>query len=222
MRDVEIQAPSHINILPLEDSVGRARFESPTFITASVLTEGVEGSPRKKQKHDRGSREDRWRVAIGQLLHEKEDDPGSDAMPEVGTLGFAVYVSSGPQTKTSPTKGVKGTPRATGTRKRNKNSASDAEDGLDVDISGFKSEEDRWSPPPADDSLDIPGELLLARETKNATVYWPARIIEYRPPKERTESGGYLLEFLDNSQISVPRHFFFTAEEDGFTTCKVY
>jgi hypothetical protein len=151
-------------------------------------------------------------VAIGKLLQDKEDDPGSDAMPEVGTLGFAVYVSSG----TSPTKS------ATATRKGNKTSASDAEDEIDVDISDFKKEEDRWSPPPADDSLDIPGELLLARETKNSTVYWPARIIEYVPPEQRTETGGYLVEFLDSTQIVVPRQLFFTSEEDGFTTCKVY
>ena len=209
-----------MNILSLEDSVQRARFDSPTFVTALTFTENMEGSPRKKQKHDRGDKGDLWGVAVSELLQEKEDDQGSDVMPEVGTLGFAAYVSSGPP---SPTKSVKGTPQSKGTGKKNAQSVSDAEDEFDMDVSdAVKREEDRWSPPPADDSLEIPGELIFAREKPSSAYYWPARILEYVPPKKRTQEGKYRLEFLDNLVLVVARKSFFTSEEDGFNTCKVF
>jgi hypothetical protein len=211
-----------MNILSLEDSVQRARFDFPTYVTASAFTENIEGSPRKKQKHDRGDQKERWRVAVAELLKEKEDDQGSDAMPEVGTLSFVAYVSSAPLSNASPTKSVKGTPRAKGTGRRNAKSASDAEDESDIEILDFKREEDRWSPPPADDSLEIPGELLFARDKQSSAFYWPATILEYVPPKKRTQEAKYRLEFLDSMVLDIPRKLFFTSEEDGFTTCKVF
>lgn len=199
----------------------RARFDSPTFVTTLAFTENVEGSPRKKQKHDRGDQEERWGVAVAELLQEKEDDQGSDVMPEVGTLGFSVYVSSTPLSNASPTKSVKGTTQAKGTGRGNAKSASDAEDEFDMEILDFKREEDRWSPPPADDSLEIPGELIFAREKPSSGFYWPAMILDYVPPKKRTQEGKYRVEFLDNTVLDVSRKFFFTSEDDGFTTCKV-
>lgn len=199
----------------------RARFDSPTFVTALSFTENMEGSARKKQKYDRGDKEELWGVAVAELLQEKEDDQGSDVMPEVGTLGFAAYVSSGPLSSASPTKSVKGTPQPKGIDRKNTKSVSDAEDGFDMEISGFKREEDTWSPPPADDSLEIPGELIFARENPSSAYYWPARILEYVPPKRRTQEGMYRLEFLDNLVLVISRKCFFTSEEDGFTTCKV-
>lgn len=221
VKTIEIREPCHMNILSLEDSAQRARFEHPTFVPASSFTENMEGSPRKKQKHDRGDQEDRWGVAVAQLLHEKEDDQGSDVMPEVGTLGFAAYVSSAPISSASPAKSVKGTPRTKRAGRGNAKSASDTEDEFEMEISDFKREEDRWSPPSADDSLEIPGELLFARDRQSSTIYWPARILEYLPPKKRTQEGKYRLEFLDNMVLDIPRKLFFISEEDGFTTCKL-
>jgi hypothetical protein len=204
-----------MNILSLENSMQRARFDFPTFVTGTSFFEDLQGSPRKKQKHDRGNQEDRWGAAVAELLQEKEDDQGSDAMPEVGTLGFVAYVSSAPL---SP---AKETPRAKGMGKGNAKRVSDPADDFDVEISDFKCDEDRWSPPPADDSLEIPGELLFARDRQSSAIYWPAKILKYVPPKKRTQEPKYSLEFLDNTVLEIPRKLFFTSEDDGFTTCKV-
>jgi hypothetical protein len=221
VRNIEIHSPCHMNILSLESSMQRVRFDFPTYVTRSSFFEDLEGSPRKKQKHDRGDQEDRWGAAVAELFQEKEDDQGSDAMPEIGTLGFVAYVSSAPLSNSSPAKSAKATPRAKGTGKGNARRVSDSADDLDMEISDFKHDEDRWSPPPADDSLEIPGELLFARDRQSSAIYWPAKILEYVPPRKRTQEPKYRLEFLDNTVLEIPRKLFFTSEDDGFTTCKV-
>ncbi|KAJ7481118.1 hypothetical protein B0H11DRAFT_2024308 [Mycena galericulata] len=79
----------------------------------------------------------------------------------------------------------------------------------------------RWSPPLPDASLSIPGELVLAREKKHSTLYWPAKILEYCPPTKPTAERRYLVHWVDNTKTDVPRDFFFVYEDEGFGTCRI-
>jgi hypothetical protein len=70
-------------------------------------------------------------------------------------------------------------------------------------------------------SLNIPGELVFAREPRNKNCYWPARVLEYIPKKGRKGIGKYRVEFLDGSKRIIKRDFFYASFEPGFTTCEV-
>jgi hypothetical protein len=222
VKNIEIQDPCELNIQSLNDTLHRPRFDTPTFVTPSDFDEGdLQGSPRKKQKRDRGDLEDRWSVAVAEMIQKKTDEEeGSDDLPEVGTLLFK-FTPSAPVSKASPTKSAKGTPKGNRKGKAPRKSESISEDELDMDFELGPIHVDRWSPPPADDDLTIPGELILARETRHKTTYWPARILQYVLPTKRTQEGKYLVEYLDDTQSAIPRDFFYTTDDDQFATCIV-
>ncbi|KAJ7461598.1 hypothetical protein FB451DRAFT_486214 [Mycena latifolia] len=83
----------------------------------------------------------------------------------------------------------------------------------------------RWSPPPPDSSLSIPGELILAREKKNSTVHWPAKLLGYLPPETRKGTAHYHVQWMDNTVTKpgteIERDMFYVYEDDGFGTCKL-
>ena len=174
-------------------------------------------SPRKKLKYDRADAEERWRVAVTALVQEREDAEESDSLPEVGTLEFT-SVLTGP----SPTKSAKGA-SSMGDRKgqggKRKRNGYDEEDDMDLD--GLTPTAKRWSPVPADDTLQIPGELILAAEKAGETEFWPARILAYLPPKPPRKQGKYRVEFLDTTTKDIPRHWFYSSNDEEFGTCKV-
>lgn len=69
---------------------------------------------------------------------------------------------------------------------------------------------------PVDLSLEIPGELVLARTKKGRKpLHWPARILAF------VESGLYKVEFLDAEVHDLPRSMFYTMDQDEFGTCEV-
>lgn len=199
----------------MANSTGWSRFDSPTFVVSRSSDENVPGSPRKKQKRDRGDLEEEWKKAVAEMLKDKEEaDDDDDDLPEVGAafnfVGLYKPVSAAPLSAVELRGGK-------GKRKR--------KDGLDLDgrdSEGGEGEEkgDRWSPPPADDGLDIPGERVLARDTNGAT-YWPARILAYVPPTSLKEKGGkYEIEYLDGTKDLVTRGWFYTSDDDAFAICK--
>lgn len=85
-----------------------------------------------------------------------------------------------------------------------------------------------WNPsdeaiwPLTDDMLQIPGELIFAMGKGTDRNHWPARVLEYIPPRNpREKEGRYRIEYLDRTTKILKRSSFFTSEEDGFATCKL-
>lgn len=216
VKNVEIQQPCELNIQSLNDPSHRPRFGCPTFVTPSDFdSDDLNGSPRKKQKRDRGDLEERWSVAVAEMVQKKaEEEDGSDDLPEVGTLEFKYILPS-------PTKSAKGTSKGNQRGKAPRKGESVSEEEPDMDPGLEAIYVDRWSPPDADDTLTIPGELILAREGRRQTTYWPARILQYIPPKKWKQEPKYLVEYLDDTKLAIPRDIFYTTDEDQFATCLV-
>ena len=85
-----------------------------------------------------------------------------------------------------------------------------------------KTEDDTWVAPGPDFDLDIPGELILARDhASDSAEYWPAKIVAYVPPTKRTQEPKYEVAFLDQTKRKIPRSWFYVMEEDGFSSCRV-
>lgn len=209
---VEIKTPSIKNTLSKLDMIGRLRFNKPTFISASsVASHGPMASPRKKLKRDRDDLEKQWEAAVCDMIQDEEQEAGSDHLPDIGEA-FNYHFDMTVSTTTVPVPAVvpinmgKGKSKGKGKRKRT----------CDSDDEGF------WEPPPPDEGLDIPGELVLGRERLSKTsVYWPAKIKSYIPPTKRTGQGKYTVIWLDGSEKNIPRDWFYTTDEDGFALCTV-
>lgn len=207
---VELHKPSAQNILPLRNSLGKARFDS-SYAALSMPSRLVKAkelaSPKKKQRQDASDIEDGWHDALATAIAVMEDE---DELPEaglaynVGSLYASASISSEKET----------------------NGNGDMGD-MDVDLDDGR----ELSPPLPDDNLRIPGELVLAVDIKkrqNRSVYWPAKILEYVVPgrptgksKTRVWEGLYRLKYIDETEQTVPRHIFFTSDQDEFGTCKV-
>ncbi|ETW86219.1 hypothetical protein HETIRDRAFT_415183 [Heterobasidion irregulare TC 32-1] len=82
-------------------------------------------------------------------------------------------------------------------------------------------EDDLWISPSCDPFLDIPGELVLSKDKKRSTEYWPAKIEEYIAPPSRVIKPLYRLRFLDETLLDLPRSMFYTTDEEGFFSCKL-
>lgn len=88
-------------------------------------------------------------------------------------------------------------------------------------ITHTAAEETLWVPPLPNPDFEIPGELVLAKEKKSSTQYWPAKIIEYVSPNQRNQKPRYKILFFDHTIKDVTEDMFYTEDQDGFATCKV-
>lgn len=190
---VIVPRPSQINVLPQAGAMGQIRFTSTTFQSNSGAS-----SPRK-----RGSNIlKRWQAALEKMTEEEAQI--NDGFP---TSISALY--SQPQASRTPSK----SPR------KGKRSVSKELSPPPPPSAPF--ERDDWSPPPADDSLSIPGEPVYAKDKKSRRDYWPAEILEYVPPTKRGQKPKYKLRFLDRKELYVTRDMFYAQDESEFATCQV-
>lgn len=199
---------------------GKLRFDASNFICSpSLHADDIRRSPRKKQKRDDADMVVRWQAAVACMLLENEDE--NDGLPNVG-LAYSAgsFYAFGPKVNETRAKEVvkskgKGKGRL---KQRSPPRSSDSISTFPV----LPSSPTRQSPPPCDGLLTIPGELVLAREKKNGSLYWPAKLLEYIPPTRATKKmGNYLVVYLDETQKAIPRDWFFTSSEDGFGSCRV-
>ena len=208
---MEIETPSAKNILSKLDMLGRPRFAKPTFLSpSSISLNEPTASPRKKVKRDHGDLGDiekKWEAAVSEMIQDGEEQAGSDHLPDIGeAFNYQFDVSPAASFNVVHNVGKGSSSKGKGKRKR----TCDSEDEV------------FWEPPPADASLDIPGELVLGREKASKTsAYWPAKIKDYVPPTKRTEQGKYTVIWLDASEQNIPRDWFYTTDEDGFAFCTV-
>jgi hypothetical protein len=149
-------------------------------------------SPKKRQKLDRADLEAKWMAALSEAVYHYEQD-------EVPSLGFLSSVRNVPKYASS----------------------SHVKLGLEDKSSELPAEviPPRWSPPPPDMSLQIPGEMILAREKKTSKLHWPAKIQAYIPPEDCSTPLLYRIQWMDNTTADIPRDFFYALEDDGFGTC---
>ncbi|KAI9466099.1 hypothetical protein BJY52DRAFT_1239398 [Lactarius psammicola] len=79
----------------------------------------------------------------------------------------------------------------------------------------------RWSPPPCDPLLEIPGELVYSLEKKGKSQYWAARVEQYVPPTLPWVPPKYRVRFKDDTFRTVTRDMFYTSDEPEFYTCQL-
>ena len=87
-----------------------------------------------------------------------------------------------------------------------------------------RDEDHYWEPPSPPESLTIPGEAVLCKNSRSEghTVrYWPAKIVKYIPPRRRNGQAKYEVHFFDRETARVSRDYFFTCFEEGFRSCAV-
>ena len=190
---IEISSPSERNIQPMFTSNGNLRFNS----TSNSIGE-VKYSPRKKPKTNLQSN---WQAAVDKMLAEYKIENGG-----LPVLGLAYSGGSSASFTTSEPDTIKKKVKRKGVEKQSS--------------VFFDNVIDRWSPPPPDPTLAIPGELVFAREQKG-TVYWPARLEEYLPPTKPTQKPKFRVRYLDETRQDLVRELFFTSDQDMFSTCKV-
>lgn len=175
---------------------GRVRFNEKNYKTMSGDAAATL-SPRKRRKLDIDTR---WTEARDLMLQEDED--ANEGLPMLLSSHFSRDAS------------FTGNALPTGRSKvADVIVLSDGEDD--------KPQQKSWKPPPRDETLEIPGELVLAREKKMYTDYWPAKLLEYIPPSNPKQHPRYKAQFYDGEVKNIDADWFYTQLDKGFGTCKV-
>ncbi|KAJ3787458.1 hypothetical protein GGU10DRAFT_385855 [Lentinula aff. detonsa] len=210
-----IQNPSADNIRSLTDSLGRPRFGSTS---ARRKPTSVFGSSKKKRKSALSAVNPNWQAAVCEILRDKEDE--DDGLPPIefalsAASRFAsASASQGANSSKRPT-------RITGKKEH------DSDDNEMVDQNASEGYDSDWDPPEADEMLDIPGELVLARSRADRKIaHWPAKLLAYIPPlkpkgRSRRKEPKYRVLWLDDTEQEVPRSWFYACHEPEFGTCEM-
>ncbi|PPQ99359.1 hypothetical protein CVT24_009224 [Panaeolus cyanescens] len=228
---VDIHSPCESNILPKLNDLGVTRFQVPTFHSigrSSLEDAGLLASPRKKAKdnsHERKKEwENKWENAVRKMLDDITAEADSDELPEAAAaFDFSViplYRTFSSISNIGNTISSQGASARSGKgkRKRNEGRSSTEED----DFCHTEDDREVWKPPPVDDDLSVPGELVLAREKNSQSAdYWPAKLIAYVPPKRKTEQPKYTTLWLDGTVKDIPRSWFYTMYQTEYGTCKL-
>ncbi|KAJ4487862.1 hypothetical protein J3R30DRAFT_3279495 [Lentinula aciculospora] len=217
---VRIRNPSVYNIRSLTDSLGRPRFKS----YSSHKNTSVFVSPKKKQKRVHISPVDaNWQAAVREILRDKEDEDEGLPPIEFALSAASRYASASASqsTVTSPKRSAK----IAGRQKR-KGPCSDDNDE-EIDLNATEDIVSDWDSPEPDEMLDIPGELVLARDRADRKIsHWPAKVLAYVPSpkpkgKSRRKDPKYRILFLDDTEQEVPRDWFYASHDPEFGTCEM-
>lgn len=190
--------PSASTILPMALR-GRVRFNERNYKTEGEDVAEMK-SPRKRRKLDVDAR---WTEARDLMLQEDED--ANEGLPMLLSTHFSRDASFT----------VKAT--TTGHSKAVEEIVLSDDEGNPL----TKPQQKPWKPPPRDETLEIPGELVLAREKKMYTDYWPAKLLEYIPPSNPKQRPRYKAQFYDGDVKNIDADWFYTQLDKGFGTCKV-
>lgn len=191
---VKITSPSRYIILPKEDAK----------ITITNCSISPPDDPREAPSHSNVDTQIKSRWAYAFMQVEKEDHMDDESSgPSIGRE-VEIPASASAGRSRSNTNGSKGTKR-----KRADNKPVSVQNG------------DPWLPPSADEAVEIPGELVLAKEKKSKTLFYPAKVIAYEAPKNAKASPLYVVKFMDNFVGGIPRECFYIYEQEEFGTCKV-
>ncbi|OAX37118.1 hypothetical protein K503DRAFT_720231 [Rhizopogon vinicolor AM-OR11-026] len=206
-----ITSPSESNVKPIHNLSGEKNFSRATFQVSSLSSsESSNPPPRKKTKTDIC---ERWEAAVKALEH--ADELKRDGMPEMISAYTGGTFSSEDEDVDDFRGAAPGPPSQGSKAGKGKGKAKVApRDEFEVPT-------DRaWSPPPADPTLQLPGELVLAQAPRTrGNKYWPAQLLSYVPPTKPGGKERYRAKFLDDQEYDLNRDKFWTSEEQEFITC---
>ncbi|KAI5122225.1 hypothetical protein M0805_002713 [Coniferiporia weirii] len=200
---LEISKPSPAVVLSQVDPQRRERFTVNNF---HYLPHADPLLPRI-QTEDSNRVESRWKKACEAML--SADMDMNDGLPS----SLAGLLSQVP--KESPVRGNKGSGRKALVGTRDKGKAR--QDSLTSDLS----EKENSPPPPPDAHVQVPGELVLAKEKRTHHIFWPAVVIGYAPPNSPKAHARYLVKFLDGTELDITRDMFYIYEQEEFGTCQL-
>lgn len=202
-----IQEPSESNVLSLNNAHMQLRFNIDTFHNSPCPVTPTPSS----RKYAVNNIKSRWTLALDEMT--QEDELMNDGLPS----SISAIISQ-----------VK---NASNSQRSDKNKVIAVESRSFVNIGRRRSdatvsrakeqEREVWSPPPPDPQIEIPGELVLAKEKKKKLDYWPAQVLGYISPEIPEQAAKYHIKFLDNVELAVTRDMFYIFEQDEFATCKV-
>ena len=192
-RRLNVSSPSVSNVRSMVLD-GRLRFNENNYRPSRP--DLSQSSPRKKRRLDL---DEAWKEARDIML--KADREGEGMLQEADSTSSRDVGGL-----------VKGKGRAS--------NGSDVEG--EKSLFDFDSKSDRpWRAPSVDPLLELPGELVLAKEGKLRTQYWPAKLLEYIKPKRSTQRPKYRVLFFDGTVKPIDKDWFYTTTDDEFSTCTV-
>ncbi|KAI0331078.1 hypothetical protein GY45DRAFT_1361029 [Cubamyces sp. BRFM 1775] len=214
-RQLDIPSPSPSNVRSMVHN-GRIRFTETDYRPCRALS--MQSSPRKRRKLEL---DDAWQEARDLML--KADEAQNQGQTFVLSAAKAGPSSTAgkrkanpfPTLENQPAKGrSKGKGRAKGKGRGSDVSLSD----LDEDLSDFGG---AWEAPEADLLLEIPGELVLARDARAHRDYWPAKLLEYVKPQNPRQRPKYKVLFFDGTVKAIEPDLFWTTTDPEFATCQL-
>ncbi|KAF8163660.1 hypothetical protein B0H34DRAFT_795339 [Crassisporium funariophilum] len=216
----DIKSPCAQNMLSKLDTIERLRFKTPTFVSSSTDSSdtNILASPRKKRKIDRKVIEKKWHAAVHEMMLDGEEQAGSDYLPGVGEAFNSNWLfGPSPSGAISAPAKLSSTETPASVKKPGKGKRKRRESDEETDF-----EDDFWESPPLEEDIEMPGELVLARDKASKNVdYWPAQITDYIPPANRRQQAKFTVTWLDTSTSNIPRDWFYRTHEDGFALCKL-
>ncbi|OBZ65742.1 hypothetical protein A0H81_14293 [Grifola frondosa] len=160
--------------------------------------------PRRKQKLDLDAR---WMDARNFMLKAYEDD--NDGL----TIMLSAYIGDTPK------------PNRKGLDRKGASHNSKATDDISIfdddDADLGRASIKPWRAPSCNPLWDVPGELVLAREKRSFTQYWPAKLVQYIKPTHPKQKPRYKVLFYDNKVRILDPSMFYTSTDDEFASCNL-
>ncbi|OSD08458.1 hypothetical protein PYCCODRAFT_1448687 [Trametes coccinea BRFM310] len=227
-RQLDITNPSTLNVRSLHHN-GRIRFNEANY--RSSPRQSVQSSPRKRRKLDLDAA---WRGARDLMLAEDTGRNADHAShgTAAGSSQMGTSSSASRRRKANPFPSLesgktkdKGKSRSNGKRSKGKGKGKDEDLSSDfgddiVSLDFQRSSQRVWRAPSANPLLEIPGELVLARDSKRQD-HWPAKILEYIKPQHSRQRPKYKVLFFDGTILAIDPDMFWTTTDDEFATCRL-
>ena len=68
---------------------------------------------------------------------------------------------------------------------------------------------------------DIPGELVLAKDNRKSSQYWPAKVMRYIARSAPGDKEKYEVLYFDKTSKIITRDMILSTYDDDFKTCQV-
>ncbi|KAI8989818.1 hypothetical protein BD414DRAFT_485269 [Trametes punicea] len=220
-RQLDLPTPTPSVIRSMMHS-GRVRFDETNY--RPHPRESLQSSPRKRRKLDLDAA---WREARDLMLKADQAQSQGQGFSLSAATSKAGSSSKAGRRKAKPfpslqSERTKGPPKAKRGKRKGRSADLSLSDLDDDDLSDLDLSPDRtWRAPSANPLLEIPGELILARDGKVNTQYWPAKILEYIKPQGPRQRPKYKVLFFDGTIMAIEPDMFWTTTDDGFATCKL-
>ncbi|KAI0345095.1 hypothetical protein BDW22DRAFT_1353961 [Trametopsis cervina] len=197
VRELVVERSSNL-VRPFCARPHQLRFSQRTYSSASILEQVFNPTPRKKQKTTQADLDRRWNEAKNLMLKRFQDM--NDGIP----LHVSHFIRD-------DTPSVVGQPDFEQRNETREPSATPSSGSADIET---------WAP---ESPYDIPGELVLAKEKRSNTQYWPAKLMRYFPPSKRGAKARYEVLFYDGKVMRLPddSDMFFNEVHPNFKNCRL-